>query len=78
MANLIVRNVDDKIALALKQRAAQHGVSAEAEHRRILEEALVRPSKKTFLEVLSQMPDVGNDKDFTRVQDRGAPDVFED
>ena len=42
MTNLLVRNVDDEIARALKQRASEHGVSAEAEHRRILENALLR------------------------------------
>lgn len=31
MANLIVRNVDDAIADALKARARSHGISAEAE-----------------------------------------------
>lgn len=40
MAQLTVRNVDDEIAAALKARAAKAGRSAEAEHRRILEEAL--------------------------------------
>ncbi|MFP4275157.1 MAG: FitA-like ribbon-helix-helix domain-containing protein, partial [Paracoccaceae bacterium] len=43
MAQLTVRNVDDDIAAALKARAARAGRSAEAEHRRILEEAL-RPA----------------------------------
>ena len=32
----IVRNVDDAIANALKLRASRHGISTEAEHRRIL------------------------------------------
>ena len=40
MAQLIVRNVDDAIAAALKERAMRAGRSAEAEHRRILEEVL--------------------------------------
>jgi plasmid stability protein len=69
MASLIVRNVDEAIAHALKEQASRHGVSAEAEHRRILEQALLRPKKKSFLEVLSQMPDVGTDEDFARVQE---------
>jgi len=43
MANLIVRNVDELIAQALIQRAAARGVSAEAEHRRILEQVLLLP-----------------------------------
>ena len=41
MAQLTVRNVSDEVAAALKARSA--GRSAEAEHRRILEEAL-RPA----------------------------------
>ena len=45
MAQLTVRNVDDAIAAALKERAMKAGRSAEAEHRRILEEAL-RPEHR--------------------------------
>ena len=33
MADLIVRNIDEAIVKALKKRASQHGISAEAEHR---------------------------------------------
>jgi plasmid stability protein len=40
MAQLTVRNVEDHVVKALKQRAAAHGRSAEAEHRAILREAL--------------------------------------
>ena len=40
MAQLTVRNLDDDVVAALKARAANHGRSAEAEHRRILEDAL--------------------------------------
>lgn len=40
MASLIVRGLDDELVRRLKQRASQHGRSAEAEHRLILEEAL--------------------------------------
>ncbi len=49
MANLIVRNVDDAIANALKVQASKHGISAEAEHWSILAQALLRPKKKPFL-----------------------------
>jgi plasmid stability protein len=76
MANLIVRNLDEAIVSALKQRAARHGVSAEAEHRRILEEALRSPPRRSFAEVLASMPDVGRDEDFARVENlQDAPDV---
>jgi plasmid stability protein len=40
MAQLTVRNVPTAVVNALKARAARAGRSAEAEHRRILEEAL--------------------------------------
>ncbi len=69
MATLIVRNVDEAIVKALKQRASRHGVSAEAEHRKILEQVLLQPVKKSFAEVLRSIPSVGNDSDFERVQD---------
>ena len=78
MANLVVRNLDQRIVEALKQRAAKHGRSAEAEHRAILEEVLLRPQKKSFAEVLSSMPHVGQDEDFERVEDGREEDhVFD-
>ena len=49
MANLIVRNLDEEIVSALKSRAGRHGVSAEAEHRMILENVLLKPRKKVLL-----------------------------
>lgn len=36
MAQLLVRNVPEEVVRALKQRAAAHGRSAEAEHRELL------------------------------------------
>lgn len=62
--NLIVRNVDPEIVKSLKEQAAKHGRSAEAEHRAILEAALKRPRKRSFYEVLASMPNVGLDSDF--------------
>lgn len=62
--NLIVRNVEADIVSALKQAAAAHGRSAEAEHRDILRAALQRPPRRAFTEVLAGMPDVGLDEDF--------------
>lgn len=73
MANLLVRNVDDAIVEALKAQAREHGVSAEAEHRRILSEGVrTRPSRKSFAAVLSEIPSVGKDTEFERRQDEGA------
>jgi antitoxin FitA len=40
MPQLLVRDVPQDVVEALKRRAAEHGHSAEAEHRAILEEAL--------------------------------------
>ena len=77
MANLIVRNIDDAIVQALKQLASRHGVSAEAEHRKILEQVLLQPPKKSFAEVLCSIPSVGNDADFERMQDDKTPHVFD-
>ena len=77
MANLIVRNLDDRIVRALKQRAARHGRSAEAEHRAILEAALVAARRRSLAEVLAAMPDVGRDEDFARRQQEAANRVFD-
>ena len=61
---LVVRNVDEDVALALKQLAAAHGRSAEAEHREILKSVLKRPKRRSVAEVLSGIPSVGDDADF--------------
>ena len=62
--NLVVRNIDEDIAFSLKQLAALHGRSAEAEHREILRAALQSPKRRSFAEVLLSMPNVGEDADF--------------
>lgn len=49
MPQLLVRNVPQDVVDALKRRAAEHGRSAEAEHRVILEEIL-RPGRADFWE----------------------------
>ena len=77
MANLIVRNVEDEVVRALKARSGEHGVSAEEEHRRILRQALLQPRRRSFAEVLAEIPNVGIDEDFTRSQDDGRADVFD-
>ena len=40
MPQLVVRNVPDQVVRRLRIQAAQHGRSAEAEHRLILRQAL--------------------------------------
>jgi len=62
--NLVVRNVEESVVLTLKQVAAAHGRSAEAEHREILRAALTRPARRSVAQVLASMPDVGEDADF--------------
>ena len=78
MSNLVVRNLDQRIVDALKKRAVRHGRSAEAEHRALLEELLLRPKRKSFVELISEMPNVGEDKDFERIEDdTGCNNVFD-
>jgi len=64
VAQLIVRNIDTEVVRALKLRAARHGRSAEAEHREILREVLLRRPEPSLKEHLLRMPDVGDDGDF--------------
>ena len=68
MPQLIVRQIEEKVVKKLKERAGAHGVSMEEEHRRILRESLLGKAGKrpSFKEYLSQMPDVGEDRDFER------------
>jgi plasmid stability protein len=77
MANLLVRNVEAEVVEALKARSGKHGVSAEEEHRRILRAALLKPRKKSFAEALLAIPDVGEDRDFQRVQVNERRHVFD-
>lgn len=72
MAQLIVRNVDENLVRRLKLRAAEHGRSAEAEHREILRQVLEGGvSSRSLKEFLLEMPDVGEDEDFARARDVG-------
>ena len=76
MSRLLVRDLDREVVQALKRQAAQHGRSAEAEHREILKHALLGPKKKSFAEVLTSIPNVGKDSDFERKDDSEGQDVF--
>lgn len=69
MAQLIVRNLPDDLVAALKRRAARNQRSAEEEHREILRSALAATRRRSFVQVLSEMPNVGEDGDFARVQE---------
>lgn len=64
MAQLIVRNIDEEVVEALKRRAAEHGRSAEAEHRELLREALIRKPTTSFKDHLYAIPATGTDDDF--------------
>ena len=68
MAQLMVRKVDEAVVRELKRRAARRNHSAEQEHREILERALLHPRRRLLAEVLSAMPDAGEDADFERRQ----------
>jgi plasmid stability protein len=61
MAQLIVRNIDQVLVDMLKRRAAEHGRSAEAEHREILRAALLPRPAASLKQHLLAMPDVGDD-----------------
>ena len=73
MAQLIVRDIEEKVVRRLKQRAGAHGISMEEEHRRILRDALFPKAKGriSFKEFLLSMPDAGEDLDFLRAADKG-------
>ncbi len=72
MAQLLVRDLPEAVVRSLKLRAARHGQSTEAEHRRILEEALLRKRpRRTLKEWRLAMPAGGTDADFARSRGRG-------
>ncbi len=75
MASLIVRNVDDEIVTALKFRAGRKGISAEAEHRNLLADALLTP-RRSFSEVIQSISPAGHDDDFSPQQDESPNSVF--
>ena len=55
MAQLIVRNLDQELVARLKLRAAEHGRSAEAEHREILRRALAVEPQRSFKELAAKV-----------------------
>jgi len=77
MANLLVRNVEEEVVNALKARSGRHGTSAEEEHRKILRSALLKPRRKSFSEALLAIPSVGEEQDFSRLQDDCVNNVFD-
>jgi plasmid stability protein len=72
MARLLLRNVAPELVRRLRERAARHGRSAEAEHREILRRALAaRSPNRTLGDLLMAMPEAGTDAAFARP--RGMP-----
>ncbi|HEY7820813.1 MAG TPA: DNA-binding protein [Vicinamibacteria bacterium] len=72
VAQLIVRNIDEDLVRLLRLRAAQNRRSAEAEHREILRQALLgEVDAASFDAFLLEIPNVGEDRDFERVRDKG-------
>lgn len=74
MAQLLVRGIEEDLVRQLKLRAARNGNSAEEEHRLILRKVLgMTESPRSLKDLLSDMPDAGEDRDFERPADRGRP-----
>lgn len=73
MAQLIVRNIETAVVRQLKRNAAEHGRSAEEEHREILRNALCpkHPEAPDFKTLLTSIPE-GEDV-FARERDHGRP-----
>ncbi|MDP9122949.1 MAG: DNA-binding protein [Acidobacteriota bacterium] len=69
---LVVRNLEEEVVRELRLRAARHGRSAEAEHREILRQALLPAEEgESLKDLLLAIPQVGEDADFERREDRG-------
>lgn len=67
VAQLLVRDLEDAVVQALRQKAAEEGTSVEEAHRRILRLALLsKKPKKGFKEFLLEMPEGGDDRIFDR------------
>lgn len=70
MRQLLVRRIEDRVVAALRARAARNGRSIEAEHRELLREALLsRRRRRSLKEHLLSIPQVGEDRDFTRLRE---------
>jgi plasmid stability protein len=54
MGQLLVRGLDSRLIRCLKERAARHGRSVEAEHRALLEAAL-GPEPESFAELAARL-----------------------
>jgi antitoxin FitA len=74
MAQLIVRDLENEVVQALKQKAAKEGTSMEEAHRRLLRQALLKGKPKlSFKEALLAMPDDGDENLFARQKKKRRP-----
>jgi antitoxin FitA len=72
MATLTVRNLEEEVVRRLRVRAAEHGRSAEAEHREILRAVLVGGRKTERQEAAERLADFRR-----RTGDRNSPSSAE-
>ena len=72
MATLTVRNLDEDIVRRLRIRAAEHGRSAEAEHREILRLALAGEGRLERRQAAERLADFRR-----RTAGRGSPSAEE-
>jgi antitoxin FitA len=71
VAQLLVRDLENELVQALKRKAAHEGTSVEEAHRRILRAALLASKpKKSFKELLLEMPENEDDSIFGRRRNR--------
>lgn len=64
MTDILIRNVDEALDRALRERAKAHGRSREAEIKRILEAALSQqPRPRSLAEALLAIPTLDTDPD---------------
>lgn len=66
MGQLLVKELERPIIIALKIRAA--------ERRANLEQALLQPNRRSFIDILMDIPDVGNDSDSIKLHDQDTAD----
>jgi plasmid stability protein len=82
MAQLVVRNLEEDVKARLRQRAAAHGCSLEAEVRAILREAVLRPPRPEGglgTEIVALFRGLGLDHDIPEMRGNAArPAIFDE
>lgn len=77
MANVSVRNLDDAVHEALRQRAARAGHSMETEIRQILGESVATPANP-FLRLAAHAQEVGGSELEMPPAQFESPDLFDE